>query len=192
MNKLASILFLFFGIHYGIKFYQFGDLIFVLKTLMAFLVSLYFLKQVREENIDLRPVTVLICVMHFLIPLAFFKTHIASVNLGYGTAGILIGLIISGLAVIDLNTSIGLLPALREVRTGGVYRFIRHPMYAGYLITLTFFTSISISLWNLSLLLMFYIVTIVRIRNEEKVLIRSSEYKRYTSKVRYKFIPGVI
>lgn len=47
----------------------------------------------------------------------------------------IIGFTISTLAVFDLGTSFGVSPANRGVVRTGLYRYIRHPMYTGYVIS---------------------------------------------------------
>ncbi|HLE12703.1 MAG TPA: isoprenylcysteine carboxylmethyltransferase family protein [Bacteriovoracaceae bacterium] len=44
------------------------------------------------------------------------------------------GFTISTLALLDLGTSFGVAPANRGIVRSGLYRYLRHPMYAGYVI----------------------------------------------------------
>jgi protein-S-isoprenylcysteine O-methyltransferase Ste14 len=44
------------------------------------------------------------------------------------------GLAFAVAGILSLNTSVGLLPANRGVRTTGAYRAVRHPLYAAYLV----------------------------------------------------------
>ena len=56
-----------------------------------------------------------------------------------GTSFLLIpqiaGIVISFAGLLSLNKSFGLLASNRGIRTTGMYRYIRHPLYAGYILT---------------------------------------------------------
>lgn len=73
----------------------------------------------------------------------------------------------------------------------GVYRFVRHPMYVG---ALFLFVGTPLALGSWWALLSFPVliaVLVLRIRNEEKVLMRDLPgYADYMHKVRYRLIPG--
>jgi protein-S-isoprenylcysteine O-methyltransferase Ste14 len=80
----------------------------------------------------------------------------------------------------------------QQVVDTGLYGIVRHPMYAA---TVWLFLSIPVVLgsWWALLCLSFYIpLIIVRIINEEKVLVRDLEgYKAYRTRVRYRLIPFI-
>jgi len=95
------------------------------------------------------------------------------------------------LSFLSLGRSFGILIALREVKTGGLYKFIRHPMY---------FTDI---LWRVGMVLknpctvnlVIFVVSsacyVYRAMLEERFLGLQPEYREYMQKVRYRFIPLV-
>ncbi len=102
-----------------------------------------------------------------------------------------------GLAIIFLVfRENGFASAAIEVNEGqsvistGPYAVVRHPMYAGALIML-FFTPIAIgSLWGLLPFLGMFAVIALRIRGEERFLVKSlSGYGEYRRKVRHRLIP---
>src|SRR5262249_37391168 len=68
----------------------------------------------------------------FLVTPAAASTIIPS---QIATALMLTGMIIQISAKAALWRSFGLVPANRGIKTGGPYRFVRHPMYAGYTLT---------------------------------------------------------
>ena len=70
-----------------------------------------------------------------------------------------IGFTISTLAVFDLGGSFGVSPANRGVVHTGLYRYIRHPMYTGYVISefgFILLNPFNIILWGISCALYFY------------------------------------
>jgi protein-S-isoprenylcysteine O-methyltransferase Ste14 len=99
-----------------------------------------------------------------------------------------------GFALVSLTAlgrSFGLVAANRGVKTRGPYGLVRHPAYAGYLITYVGFVAENPSLRNLALLLVGTTFQLVRIREEEQLLSRDSSYARYRERVRYRLIPLV-
>jgi len=94
-------------------------------------------------------------------------------------------------AKLSLRRSFGIVAANRGVKVGGMYAFVRHPMYAGYFMThLGFFVS-SPSLWNLVIYLSVWFFLIARIFAEERVLSLSPEYISYKDRVRFRIFPGI-
>ena len=191
MNKVASLAFIAFCIYFTVYAIKYEDVLYLLRAIMSSLVAYYFFKQSKDHQLDATPLSVIICMIHFFIPLAFTKSENVFVQGDYTIVGVLSGIMLSSVAVVDLGSSIGLLPALRKIKIKGIYRYIRHPMYTGYLITLTSFTLENFSRNNLTLLVIFIVLMLARIKKEEKVLITSDEYKEYVRIVRFKVIPGV-
>jgi protein-S-isoprenylcysteine O-methyltransferase Ste14 len=76
--------------------------------------------------------------------------------------------------------------------TGGPYRYIRHPMYAGY-IYLSFGHSLLLgSWWALIPAFLVYIAGNIRAGLEEKTLrAELAGYDEYSQSVRFRFIPGI-
>lgn len=94
-------------------------------------------------------------------------------------------------AKLSLNRSFGMIAANRGVRRGGVYAFIRHPMYMGYAITHVGFVMVYPSLTNVCLYALTWTFQLLRIREEEKWLMQDPAYAEYAGQVRYRLIPGV-
>ena len=80
----------------------------------------------------------------------------------------------------------------QKVIDTGLYRIVRHPMYA---VTLLLFLSIPLILGSIISFLVFLIYPIIiakRIKNEEEVLEKNLKgYKEYKNKVKYKMIPFI-
>jgi protein-S-isoprenylcysteine O-methyltransferase Ste14 len=78
------------------------------------------------------------------------------------------------------------------VATGGPYRFIRHPGYAGTILTHLATPFLLGSRWALIPVILVVVVFIVRTALEDKTLqAELPGYKEYTQKTRYRLIPGV-
>jgi protein-S-isoprenylcysteine O-methyltransferase Ste14 len=92
---------------------------------------------------------------------------------------------------LSLGYSFGLLPAHRGVVDGGVYRFVRHPIYVGYLLSHVGFLFSHPTFWNLGAFMLGDITLIVRAIFEEQTLATDSAYVRYCQQVRWRLLPGV-
>jgi protein-S-isoprenylcysteine O-methyltransferase Ste14 len=87
--------------------------------------------------------------------------------------------------------SYGLIPANRGVKTRGPYRFVRHPMYAGYTLTHVGFLLGFPSLQNFSLYFATFLIEVARLLREELILKQDTIYREYATRVRYRLLPGV-
>jgi protein-S-isoprenylcysteine O-methyltransferase Ste14 len=109
---------------------------------------------------------------------------------------ITVGLSVLGLLVviggkISLGRSFGLIPANRGIVSTGMYRFVRHPIYFGYLVTHVAFVAANPTLWNTMLLLTADIALLARAVCEERTLERDEAYREYQTRVRWRVLPGV-
>ena len=108
----------------------------------------------------------------------------------------IIGMVISLVGMCGLNRSFGIVPANRGVQVSGLYEVIRHPIYAGYFLSLTCFTllnlpNIEVAARNISILLLTLTAIIFRIRYEEALLIKDKKYQTLVEKTRYRILPGI-
>ena len=102
-------------------------------------------------------------------------------------AGLLVQ--ISGKAA--LWRSFGLVPANRGVKTRGLYRVVRHPIYAGYTLTHIGFLIGFPSLQNALLYAAVLAIEVARLLREEALLKRDPAYVDYAARVRYRLLPGI-
>ena len=101
------------------------------------------------------------------------------------------GMLIQISAKAALWRSYGLVPANRGIRTGGPYRFVRHPMYAGYTLTHVGFLLGFPSLRNFLLYFIVFSIEVARLMREELILNRDPLYRDYATRVHSRLIPGV-
>lgn len=95
-------------------------------------------------------------------------------------------------AKVVLGRSFGLLPAQRGLVMEGPYRFIRHPIYFGYLIGHIGMLLVNFSLQNALIITVLYVAQIIRIQREESILANNnSGYAEYKQRVRWRLIPFI-
>lgn len=92
---------------------------------------------------------------------------------------------------VSLGRSFAILPANRGVVTGGAYRFVRHPIYAGYLAGHVLYLLSSFSLYNLAVYAFITIFQLHRLMREEALLAKTPEYESYMGRVRYRLFYGI-
>jgi protein-S-isoprenylcysteine O-methyltransferase Ste14 len=107
------------------------------------------------------------------------------------TALMFAGMIIQISAKAVLWRSFGLVPANRGIKTGGPYRIVRHPMYAGYTLTHIGFLLGFPSLQNSLLYFTAFLIEVARLMREELILNQDPLYREYAARVRYRLLPGV-
>ena len=94
-------------------------------------------------------------------------------------------------AKLALNRSFGIAPANRGIKRSGPYRFVRHPMYAGYFVNNIGLLLLMMSLGNFAVYLTAWTVQILRVIAEERLLSQDPAYRAYMEEVRWRVIPGV-
>ncbi|ORW86646.1 hypothetical protein AWB92_25085 [Mycobacterium sp. IEC1808] len=80
----------------------------------------------------------------------------------------------------------------QKVASGGVYKFVRHPMYVGNVIMMVGMPMALGSYWGLLFVIPGVAVLVFRILDEEKLLIQDLPgYRDYAQHVRYRLVPNV-
>lgn len=105
-------------------------------------------------------------------------------------------LMLAGLAIhvgakLSLRRSFGLVAANRGVKVGGFYRIVRHPMYAGYMLSHVGFLLVAPSVWNLAVYAAAWAFLVARIYAEEQMLSEDPAYQAFKSRVRCRLLPGI-
>jgi protein-S-isoprenylcysteine O-methyltransferase Ste14 len=109
-------------------------------------------------------------------------------------AAVTLVLVLEGIALqiaakLSLNVRFGIAPANRGVQRRWVYRFVRHPMYLGYLLMhtgylLAYPTRLNLAAWSVT-----WICQVARIFAEERFLLQDPAYRAYAQHVRFRLVP---
>ena len=87
-----------------------------------------------------------------------------------------------------LGAAFGIAPADRGVKRRGPYEYLRHPMYAGALLSGLGVLATNPSLWNSGIYGLLLVAVLRRIHWEETLL---TGYTPYARAVRWRLLPGV-
>ena len=104
---------------------------------------------------------------------------------------IFFGLIVSIWAKVTLRGSFGLAAANRGLVGAGPYGLVRHPMYAGYLLTYAGFLLLNPLPWNAGVYLITASLLVYRVVAEERLLAEDADYLAFMGRVRYRLAPGL-
>jgi protein-S-isoprenylcysteine O-methyltransferase Ste14 len=115
----------------------------------------------------------------------------AAEDLLVGEVLIVFGVAMQIFALAALNRSFGLLPALRGVKSRGLYRLVRHPLYAAYVIIYCGYLINNQSISNGTIVLLGIAFLVMRIHYEETLLSKQADYRRYLNKTRWRLIPAI-
>jgi protein-S-isoprenylcysteine O-methyltransferase Ste14 len=80
----------------------------------------------------------------------------------------------------------------QTVASGGAYKFVRHPMYVGFVIMIVGMPLALGSYWGLFFVIPSVLALVLRILDEEKLLTKElAGYDEYAQRVRYRLMPNV-
>jgi protein-S-isoprenylcysteine O-methyltransferase Ste14 len=99
-----------------------------------------------------------------------------------------LGLAFSLWALWTLRRSFGIAPADRGLIKGGPYRIMRHPAYAGELVSVCAFVLGSFFTVNIVIVVVLIVTLILRMLQEERMI---QGYPDYAGDVRWRLLPGL-
>jgi protein-S-isoprenylcysteine O-methyltransferase Ste14 len=157
------------------------------------LVVLFILIRRPAQSFSLRPADWLLAMAATVLPLLVRPGEVGgSLVAPYAAAALMLaGLIVQVCGKLALGRSFGCVPAHRGLILGGPYRFVRHPIYAGYLAGHVAFWLMNPTLWNLGVYALAYVMQIPRLLAEERLLAHDARYRSYMAAVRYRLLPGL-
>jgi protein-S-isoprenylcysteine O-methyltransferase Ste14 len=110
----------------------------------------------------------------------------------FGLVFELIGVILTQVARVYMGRSFGILPANRGIVSKGPFRWVRHPIYFGWLVLSIGYAMSYANPRNTILIVATLPFMVWRIDQEEAHLSADPEYRNYLDRVSYRLLPGVI
>ncbi len=156
------------------------------------LLLVLFLLRKPTKEVDTNPIHFLIAMGGTFLPFAMrpdTPSDLLLFNLSWPL--FFIGGTISVIALATLGRNFGVVAANRGIKTEGLYRFIRHPLYTGEAIWFLSLTLQNLSVYNMAVYVLQISCQILRMRAEEKLLAKEERYAAYMAQVRYRMLPGV-
>jgi len=104
---------------------------------------------------------------------------------------ILVGNVVQIAGKLFLFRSFGIAPANRGIKRDGLYRLVRHPIYAGYMVVHIGLLMAMPSLINAAVYGIAWWAQILRLLAEERLLSEDPDYRDYMTQTRWRLLPGV-
>lgn len=185
---LAAGWLLFAVIHIN-KFLASGDWSYLLFMLSETLIAVLFVLRNTPQALSHAPLDWVLAITGTFAPFLFMPG--GDSLLPAGRYLILFGMLTQIAGLLSLNSSFGLVAARRGVKTGGMYRIVRHPLYASYLLGYIGYVLVNSSVYNLLLVTLAAALLVGRMLREERFLSHDSNYVLYMRRVKYRVLPMV-
>lgn len=166
-----------------------GQLSYLLFCLSETLTALIFLVRTEPSSVSCAASDWLLAFAGTFAPLLLAPAETALLP----AASLLVsaGCVLQMAGLLALNRSLGMVPARRVLKTGGLYRVVRHPLYAAYLLTFSGYLLSNSSLRNALLFVATLILLQLRMVREERHLALHQDYRSYMEQVKYRILPFV-
>ena len=104
----------------------------------------------------------------------------------------LCGLLMLAAALLSLRRSFAVVPGNRGIRSGGMYRHVRHPVYLSELTVFLGLAMANPTALNAAILGCECVLQLARARAEERFLAADPAYTLYCARVRHRLIPWFV
>jgi protein-S-isoprenylcysteine O-methyltransferase Ste14 len=156
----------------------------------SIMVAMYVVKR-DARSISKSPFLWLLAFSGTCLPLILRPTA-PSMPFSIGNIIQMVGIVAIAASLLSLRRSFGIVPAHRGIRTGGLYNFVRHPLYASELLWMLGFVIANPNGWNIALWFCDCVLQFARAFAEERFLSLDPVYAQYRARVKYRLLPLVI
>lgn len=167
-KHFGALMMAVFGVIAFYRWHQTQLIFFLLLVLRDFVAAYFFLKRNLSKEKSQLSVSIL-AYASAALPLFYFSaTHENKELLLTSDLLVILGFFLVSLATIELGSSIGISPANRGLVQTGIYRYLKHPMYVGYI--LAEIGMVLLNVTNLWIFVLSVSLYFFRSRFENKVL----------------------
>lgn len=189
-NLTLALIYVFFVYRFFIDLVQTQRLSVLILMIYETMIVYFLLTRAMPIKVSTRPYDWCIAVLGTWVPLTMQPS--TTFNEIWFLNGLqVVGFLISMIGLYSLSKSFGIVAANRGIKMDGIYRFIRHPLYTGYILSVFCFVAQNITVWNIVMYVAMIILLVLRVLSEERLLSEDSEYKTYMQKTKYRFIPYI-
>lgn len=103
----------------------------------------------------------------------------------------LAGFLCQVLGIMSLNRSFGIVAANRGIKTSGLYRLVRHPLYSAYMIGDIGYVINNLSIRNGIIFGLSAILQLQRVFVEENLLRQDAAYVEYSKRTKWRLVPFI-
>lgn len=188
-NLVLMVIFAFFAYRFALDFIDTRRPSSLLLLIVHSIVALLNLTRRLPTKVSIDPFAWVVAIAGTWLPLTLRPVLAEEVRVGQLL--LLAGVVVQALAISSLARSLGTVPANRGIKTGGLYRFVRHPIYSAYLLSHAGFLLNQFSPFNALVLAFWLLFQLLRIRYEEELLMLDPDYAAYASSTRWRLVPFV-
>jgi protein-S-isoprenylcysteine O-methyltransferase Ste14 len=187
-----GVLFVMLSSRFLRDFAQTGRLTGLLLLISEALVVVLTIVRRRARTVDRSVSAAVLTGVSLLGPFALWPTSVPALAPDALTAAVsIVGVVIVIAGKVTIGRSFGLVPANRGVVATGPYSVVRHPIYAGYLLSHAATLALYPSVWNVAIILVADTALVFRALAEERLLSADSAYQTYCGRVAWHLVPGV-
>lgn len=189
---LFAVIFGYFFIEFSSAFTENPNIITALYLVDQTIIILFLLFRRPAQQMSRRPLDYLTAGAGTLLPLlAVPLSGQAVVPLAVCFILAVAGILLHLGAKLSLRRSFGIVAADRGIKVEGPYRLVRHPMYLGYIMVQLALLLAGPLWWNAVLFTLTWLLMLLRISAEERLLSGNEAYRTFQAKTRFRLIPGL-
>jgi len=168
---------------------QSGDWSYLLFCASETLTAALFILRSEPAAVSHSPLDWTLAIAATMAPMLFSPTP--SESIPQGRVLMVLAVVVQLAGLLSLNRSFGLVAARRVIKTTGMYRIMRHPLYASYLVAYLGYVMVNPSLRNILIGSVGAVMLVFRLQREERFLSLDATYRIYMRQVKYRLLPMV-
>jgi protein-S-isoprenylcysteine O-methyltransferase Ste14 len=189
VGTLLAALWVLFVARHVEAFRATGKVAFLIFCVSESIQAFLFLARKLPRSVSSIPLDWIMGISGTMLPL-FFAPE-GTIVFSYGEQVIACGAVLQILGLLSLNRSFAIIAARRTIKTLGMYRLVRHPIYASYLPLFLGYILLNGSMYNVIVCVGAIASLLLRIVAEERHLAQDPVYLEYKKRVRWRLLPWV-